>query len=164
MKYQKIINIFDNETNQPSRFRIKSWTEKSDQSCATYNDDNEIKLKITMLKSILCDYSYMHILANETIIVTNTEDVDANNTNKKVIFLNCVQFKNCIPEINNAQVKNVQDNDAGMAMYNLIQYSNNYSKISGNLFQYYRDKPALNNDGAIVNFADKYATDSFKFK
>ena len=28
-----------------------------------------------------------------------------------------------------------------MPMYNLIEYSNNYSKTSGSLWQYYRDEP-----------------------
>ena len=37
-------------------------------------------------------------------------------------------------------------------MYNLIEYSNNYSKTSESLWQYCKDKPALNNNGDIVDF------------
>ena len=94
-----------------------------------YHGNNEIKLKTTMLKSSLCDYSYVNILVNGTVIVANSaaKDVDANNTNKKVIFKNCVQSKNYIPEMNNTQVNKVQDIDVVMVMYNLTEYSNNYS-------------------------------------
>ena len=49
-------------------------------------------------------------------------------------------------------------------MYNLIEYSDHYLKTSGSLFQYYRDEPALNNDGAVVGCANKTTNDSFKFK
>ena len=48
-------------------------------------------------------------------------------------------------------------------MYNLIEYSNNYSKTSGSLWQYCKDISAVNNNGVIVNFNGDNATDSFKF-
>ena len=51
-----------------------------------------------------------------------------------------------------------------MPMYNLIEYSDNYSKTSGSLWQYCKDKPAVNNDGAIVDFNGGNDTDSFNFK
>ena len=51
-----------------------------------------------------------------------------------------------------------------MLMYNLIEYSDNYSKASGSLWQYCKDTPAVNNNGNIVNFNEANATDSFNFK
>ena len=51
-----------------------------------------------------------------------------------------------------------------MPMYNLIEYSDNYSKTSGSLWQYCKDIPAVNNNGEIVDFHDANATDSFNFK
>ena len=51
-----------------------------------------------------------------------------------------------------------------MPMYNLIEYSDNYSKTSRTLWQYYKDIPAVNNDGDLVNFNEANATDSFNFK
>ena len=51
-----------------------------------------------------------------------------------------------------------------MPMHNLIEYSNNYSKTSGSLWQYCIDIPAVNNNGNIVNFNDANATDSFHSK
>ena len=109
-----------------------------------------------MLKSSLCDYSDAYILVKGTITVNNTaaEDTDANNTNKNVIFKNCAPFTNCISEIINTQVDNAKDIDIVMPIYNLIEYSDNYSKTSGSLWQYCKDIPAVDNNNAIVNFAE----------
>ena len=51
-----------------------------------------------------------------------------------------------------------------MPMYNLIEYNDNYSKTSGSLWQYCKDIPAVDNNNAIVNFAENNLTDSFNFK
>ena len=53
-----------------------------------------------------------------------------------------------------------------MPMYSLVEYSDNYSKTSGSLWQYYKDIPAIddNNDNTIVNFNGDNTTDSFNFK
>ena len=56
-------------------------------------------------------------------------------------FKNCAPFTNCISEINNTQVDNAKDIDIIMPMYNLIEYSDNYVKTSGSLWQYFRDEP-----------------------
>ena len=51
-----------------------------------------------------------------------------------------------------------------MPMYNLIEYSDNYSKTSGSLWQYCKEIPAVNNVGNIVDCDGANATDSFNFK
>ena len=51
-----------------------------------------------------------------------------------------------------------------MSMHNLIEYSDNYSKTSGSLWQYCKDIPAVDNNNAIVNFSENNLTDSFNFK
>ena len=83
-----------------------------------------------MLKSSLCDHSDAYILVKGTITVLNTAAAIAatNNTTKKVIFKNCALFTYCISEINNTQIDNAKDLDVVMPMYNLKEYSNNYSK------------------------------------
>ena len=100
------------------------------------------------------------------ITVNNTAaaDADANNTGKKVIFKNCAPFTDCISEINNTQVNNVKDINIVMSLYNLIEYSDNYSETSVSLWQYCKDIPAVNNKGNIVDFNGVNATDSFNFK
>ena len=52
-----------------------------------------------------------------------------------------------------------------MPIYNLIDYSDAYSKTSGTVWQYYRDEPALHVNGEIIDFpANKNNSASFKFK
>ena len=51
-----------------------------------------------------------------------------------------------------------------MPMYNLIEYSNNYSKTSGSLWQYCKNIPAVNSNSTNVNFAENNLGDSFSFK
>ena len=167
MEYQKIANLIDDASNQPSKFRTKNLVEINDESRGAYNVNSQIKFKTTMLKSSLCDYSDAYILVKGTISVNNTAaaGVGANNTNKKVIFKNCAPFINCISEINNMQIDNDKDIDTVMPMYNLIEYSDNYAKTTGSLWQYCKDIPARNNaNNAIIIFSEDNITDSFKFK
>ena len=119
-----------------------------------------------MLRSSLCDYSDAYILLKGNMAVNNTaaDGAAANNNNKKVIFKNCALFTNCISKINNTQIDNAEYIDIVMPMYNLIEYSDNYSKTSGSLWQYCKEIPAVNNDGNIVDFNGANATDSFNFK
>ena len=120
-----------------------------------------------MLKSSLCDCSDAYILIKGTISVNNTAAAGAavNNINKKVIFKNCAPFTNCISEINKTQIDNAKDIDIVMPMYNLIEYSDNYAKTSGSLWQYCKDIPARNNNNnAIIIFAENNLIDSFNFK
>ena len=88
-----------------------------------------------------------------TIIVPNTAAAGAAATNgKDRIIKNCTPFTNCISEINNTQIDNAKDIDIAIAMYNLIEYSDNYSETSGSLWHYYRDKSFLDN-AAITDFS-----------
>ena len=60
---------------------------------------------------------------------------------------------------------NAKDIDVVMNMYNLIEYSENYSQGPGSLSQYYRDQPALNDDDNIIGFPVNDDTSfSFKYK
>ena len=100
------------------------------------------------------------ILIKGNISVNNTGTAAApTNKNKNVIFKNCAPFTNCISKINNTQIDNAEYIDIVMPMYNLIEYSDNYSKISGSLWQYYKDIPAVDYNDAIVDFNGANATD-----
>ena len=127
---------------------------------------NKLDLKTALLRSSLCDYSEAYILVKRNITFNNTAGagVAANNINKKVIFKNCAPFTNCISKINNTQIDNAEYIDIVMPMYNLIEYSDNYSKTSGSLWQYCKDIRAVNNAGDIVDFDGANATDLFNFK
>ena len=82
------------------------------------------------------------ILVSGTITINGTgTDHSArrlDERNKGVISKNCAEFTDCISEINNTLINKTKYIDVVMPMYNLTEYSDNYSKTSG-LWQYYRD-------------------------
>ena len=106
---------------------------------------NSIKFKTTRLRSNLCHYADAYILANGRITITGAGNKDAaiqaDERDKGVTFKNCAPFVKCINRINNTEIDNAKDIDIVMLMYNLIEYSDNYSKTSGILWQYYKDEP-----------------------
>ena len=146
MDYQKIKNLLDNASNEPSKFKTKNWVEINDESRGVYNANSQVKFKTTMLKSSLSDYSDAYILVKGTITVNNTGTAAApNKRTTKVIFKSCTPFTDCISEINNIDIiiLNIEINniDIIMPMYNLIEYSNNYSKhleAYGNIVKIYQ--------------------------
>ena len=113
MEYQKIADLIDDTQNQPSKFRARNWVEINDESRGAYNVNSQIKLKTTMLKPSLCDYSDAYILVKETIRITGAKKDaaarQADERDKVVIFKNCAPFTNCISEINNTQIDNAKD-------------------------------------------------------
>ena len=144
MEYQKIANLLSNESDQPSKFRTRNWIEINNESRGNYAN-GDIKFKNTMLRSNLCDYADSYILVKGTITITG-EGADAaaeraDERDKGVTFKNCAPFTKCISRINNTDIDNAHDIDIVMPMYNLIEYSDNYSKTSGSLWQYYNDDP-----------------------
>ena len=162
MEYQKIANFLDNEvalsaSDQPSKFRIRNWLEINDESSRTYTDA-DIKFKITMLRSNLCDYADADIFVKGTITITGAGDDDdakrLDKQNEAVIFKNCARFTKCISRINNTDIDDSQDIDIVMPLYNVIEYSDNCSKTLGSLYQYYKDEP---NDNIVQS-------ESFKSK
>ena len=156
MKYEKIGNLLDNASNQPSKFRTRNRVEINDESRRTYTS-NSIKFKTTM-KSNLCYYADAYILANGRITIAGAGADGAarraDERDKGVTFKNWAPFTKCINRINNTEIDNAKDIDIGMPMYNLIEYSDNYSKPSGSLWQYYKNDPD-------DNIAD---SESFKYK
>ena len=158
--------MLDNTSNKPSKFRATNWVEINDEIRGTYYPNKLIRFKTAVQRSSLCDYSDAYILVKGNILVNNNAGAGAapNNINKKVIFKNCAPFTNCISKTNNTQIDNAEYIDIVMSMYGLIEYSDNYSKTSGSLWQYCKEMPAVNNNGDIVIFKGANAADSFNFK
>ena len=69
MEYQKIANLIDDTSNQPSKFRTRNWVEINDESRGAYNVNSQITFKTTMLKYSLCDYSDAYVLVKGTITI-----------------------------------------------------------------------------------------------
>ena len=147
MEFQKIINLIDTTSDDKNlpKFVTKKWIEVYDQSEKNYNVNKKIRIKTSMLRSDLCDFSDAYIVVKGTITVTNPNNA---KRNKAVAFKNNAPFINCISKINGVQIDNAEDLDVVMLMYNLLEYSKSYKKTTGSLWNYYRDQPndPLNND------------------
>ena len=144
MEYQKIPNLLDNALNQPSRFKTKNWIEINDESRGKYTTGSDIEFKTTMLRSSLCGYADAYIHVKGKITITGEgHDPDAKRAderNKGIMLKNCAPFTKCVSKINDTEKDNAPDIDIAMPMYNLIESTDNYSKISGSLWQYYKDE------------------------
>ena len=55
MEYQKIANLLNTESNQPSKFRTRNWVEINDDIRSAHSFDKQIRFKTAMLRSSLCD-------------------------------------------------------------------------------------------------------------
>ena len=98
-----------------------------------------------MLRSNLCDYVDAYILVKGTIKIVGAGNNDAakrlDKRNAGAGFKNCAPFTKCIIRINNADIDTAQDTDIVMSIYNLTEYSKNYSKTFESLWQYFKDEP-----------------------
>ena len=119
-----------------------------------------------MLRSDLCDYADAYILVN--CMITVTAAAGANNIrekrNKPLILKNNAPYVSCITKINNELIEDADDLDIVMPMYNLLEYSKNYRKTIGSLYNYYRDE--LNDGANLDNFANNnvVSSNSFQYK
>ena len=145
MEYQKITNLLGTTLDEVPRFITKKWVEVYDQSGSAddrYKPSKQIRFKTSMLRSDLCDYSDAYIVVKGDITLTKTNGrgiIDIRN--RFLAFKNNAPFTNCISKINNVLIDNAEDLDVVMPMYNLLEYSKNYRKTTGSLWNYYRVEP-----------------------
>ena len=142
MEFQKIVNFLDTTSDDKDlpRFVTKKWIEVYDQSGGNYNVNKEIRIKTSMLRSDLRDFSHAYIVVEGDINLEG--DNDANKRDKNLAFKNNAPFINCISKINGVQIDNAEDLDVVMLMYNLLEQSKNYKKTTDSLWNYYRDDPS----------------------
>ena len=136
-----MLNSSDNEN---SKFATKKWHIIDIESKGVYSHENYTKFLISSLESSLCDYSGAYILDIGNIAV-----VGANNNNTKVAFKNCSPFREFRTEINGVFIDNAEHINFTIPMYNLSEYSDNYSDTSGSLWQFKRDEIEGNVDLSI---------------
>ena len=159
MEYDKINDLLlseDNESEKLSKFVTREYV---NSLLNTYNENKSIRFKTPMLRSNLCDYSDAYILVKGTITVTGNHPRDRQN--RPFILKNNAPFTSCITRINGELIEDANDLDIVMPMYNLLEYSKNYRKTIGSLYNYYRDE--LTNDGND-NFASRNVVNSEAFK
>ena len=157
MEYDKINNLLDSESEKLSKFvtRVNSLYN-------TYNENKSIRFKTPILRSDLCDYTDAYILVNGKITVAANQPKDRQN--RPLILKNNAPFVSCITRINNELIEDADDLDIVMPMYNLLEYSKNYRKTIGSLYNYYRDE--LNDYANLNNFANNnvVSSNSFQYK
>ena len=134
METQTIVNLLSGSENENSKFATKKWYIIDCEAKGNYSTDEEIKFLTRSIESILWDYSDAYIL------VTGNINVTGGDANTKVAFKNCAPFEKCRTEINGIFEDDAPHINIAMPMYNLIAYSDNYSDISGSLWQFKRDE------------------------
>ena len=153
MEFQKITNFVDitSDNKDLPKFVTQKWIEVYDQSEGNYDVNKKVRIKTSMWRSDLCDFSDAYIVVKGPITVNAPNNA---KSIKAVAFKNNA-FINCISKINGVKIDNAEDLDVVMPIYNLLEYSKNYKKTTCSLWNYYRDEPSnpLSSD-----------SESFKYK
>ena len=174
MEYDKINNFLlpeDNEnemSEQLSKFVTREYVRDNSLSNA-YNENKSIRFQTPMLRSNLCDYSDAYILVKGTItVMAPGPNNNANNIRDKrngpLILKNNAPFVSCITRINGGLIEDADDLDIVMPMYNLLEYSKNYRKTIGLLYNYYRDELSDNADDNNFDNIKTVNSNTFKYK
>ena len=169
MEYDKINNLLLSEDNENEVSKANRANEMSEQLSKfvtreyvrvnglsnMYKENKSIRFKTPMLRSNLCDYSDAYILVKGTITLTapgvnNNANNSRDKRNVPLILKNNAPFVSCITRINGELIEDADDLDIVMSMYNLLEYSKDYRKTIGSLYNYYRDE--LSNDADDNNF------------
>ena len=132
--------------NYSTVLKFVKLVEVNDSSSGQCSVNKIIRFKTLMLISDLCDYNDADIVVKGTITVQETNDAYKRNT--KLTFKNNVPFRSCRSKINNTFIENAGNLDIVIPMYNLLEYSENYSVASRSLWNYFRDEV---NDSANEN-------------
>ena len=162
METQKIVNLLNGSDNENSTFATKKWYVIDSESKGKYSHHDPIKFLTKSIQSSLCDYSDAYILLTGNIAVkrrnaANTADI-ALGAITQVTFKNCAPFENCRTEIDGTFVDKADFINIAIPMYNLIEYSDNYSDTLASLWNFKRDEIVDN-----ANVTNDNAP-SFKYK
>ena len=163
MEYQRITNLLRTTPDEVPRFITKKWIEVHDHSGSAedrYKPSKQIKFKTSVLRSDLCDFSNAYIVVKGTIAAIGTNN--KSRKNRPLAFKSNTPFICRISKINNTLIDNAEDLYITISMYNLIEYSKNYRKTTGSLWNYYRDE--LTDDTNNSNFPNKNVINSGCFK
>ena len=158
----------DNESEQLSKFVTREYV-RVNSLLDTYNENKSIRFKIPMLRSNLCDYSDAYILVKGKIVVAapgvnNNANNIRDKRNSSVILKNNAPFVSCITRINGELIEDADDLDIVMPTYNLLEYSKNYRKTIGLLYNYYRDELSNDNDDNNFHNIKVVNSNSFEYK
>ena len=157
------MNLLNGSDNENSKFGTKKWYVIDIESKGKYSHPNPIKFLTKTVESSLCDYSDAYVLVTGSITVKRRNAADtadiALGAITQVAFKNCTLFEKRSTEIDGTLVDEANFINIAMPMYNLIEYSDNYSDTSGSLWDFKRDE-IVNN----ANVTNDYNAPSFKYK
>ena len=153
MQTQKIKNLLNDSSNDESKFATKKWYVIDSQTTkGKYKQGDTIKFENETVKSSFCNYSNAFILVAVDIAVNGNNDTD-------VGVKNCAPFSTRTTKINDIFFDEANHIYITMPMYNLTEYSDNYSDTSGSLWQFKRDEVPADNAELTINNSQ-----SFKYK
>ena len=142
MEHQKILNLL-NEASY-SRLLTRKSNIVNHQSNANYDVGNEVIYNTKVLKSDSCHY-------NDTCILVRGDITIVGDNGAEAAFKNSAPFIMCFKKNDGTTIDGAEDVDLVMLMYNLLQYSLNYSNTTGSLWIYSNNK-ATNFNADIVVF------------
>ena len=131
METQKIVNLLNRSDKGNSKFATKKWYVIDSETTGAYSENEQIKFLTNSIESSLCDYSDAYILV--------MGNINSWGNDTKAAFKNCAPFRTCITRINETFVNEAKHFNITIPMYNLIEYSDNYSDTSGSLWQFKAD-------------------------
>ena len=140
MEYDKINNLLDSESENLPKFVTREYVSVNSLSDA-------------------------YILVNGTNTVNGVVNGVKNEIlrrNRPLILKNNAPFVSCMTKINNEFIEDADDLDIVMPKYNLLEYSKNYRKTIGSLYNYYRDE--LSDDNNPNNFPNTNVVNSNAFE
>ena len=163
MENDKFKNLLLSEDNESEKFFTRKYVTVN-SLLDTYNDNKSIRFKTPKWRSNLCDYSDAIIL----FLVKGTITVVGNNLrdrqNRPLILKNNAPFISCITRVNGELIEDADELDIVMPMYNLLEYSKNYTKTIGSLYNYYRDELSDDADNNQFNNIKVVNSNTFKYK
>ena len=136
------------------KLATKKWYVIDSETKCNYSHGDPTTFLTKSIESNLCDYSDPYLLVTGKIAVTRTIAAAGAQPQRKqvlteatqVAFKNCAPLKDCRTEISDTFVDYADFINIAIPMYNLIEYSDNYSDTSGSLSDFKKDE--------IVNNAD----------
>ena len=155
MESQKIENLLNHTDETYSKYQTKKWYVINDRNNGQYDEGNDKgnKIHTAVVKSFLCDYADAYILVAGNITVVGSDE------NTKSAFKICHSFIGCKIHLNDEHVEDSDNLHIIMNMYNLVEYSDNYSDSTASLYHYKRQEPLENNDTLTV-----VGSSSFSYK
>ena len=125
--------------------QLQKWYIIDSESNGNDSQNDEIKFLTRSIESSLCDYSDAYVLVTGNITAT------PNNAATQVFFKNCAPFEKFRAEINETFIDEATHINITMPMYNLIEYSGNYSSTSASLWHFRSDEIIENADVTNVD-------------